>query len=102
MKQQMVKRWLCQFLLIALGFVLLGLASAAAQGTLSVPAGLGLALAALLGMNVLCGALAPAAPQKAAAPRPGCSQGAASPARWKATSSTPQAANSASTIPLSA
>ena len=27
-----------------------------------------LALAALLGMNVLCGALAPAAPQKAAAP----------------------------------
>ena len=36
MKQQMVKRWLCQFLLIALGFVLLGLASAAAQGTLSV------------------------------------------------------------------
>ena len=51
MKQQMVKRWLCQFLLIALGFVLLGLA-----------------LAALLGMNVLCGALAPAAPQKAAAP----------------------------------
>lgn len=68
MKQQMVKRWLCQFLLIALGFVLLGLASAAAQGTLSVPAALGLALAALLGMNVLCGALAPAAPQKAAAP----------------------------------
>ena len=67
MKQQMVKRWLCQFLLIALGFVLLGLASAAAQGTLSVPAALGLALAALLGMNVLCGALAPAAPQKAAA-----------------------------------
>ena len=48
--------------------VLLGLASAAAQGTLSVPAALGLALAALLGMNVLCGALAPAAPQKAAAP----------------------------------
>ena len=68
MKQQMVKRWLCQFLLIALGFVLLGLASAAAQGTLSVPAALGLALAARLGMNVLCGALAPAAPQKAAAP----------------------------------
>lgn len=68
MKQQMVKRWLCQFLLIALGFVLLGLASAAAQGTLSVPAALGLALAALLGMNVLCGALAPAAPQKAASP----------------------------------
>lgn len=68
MKQQMVKRWLCQFLLIALGFVLLGLASAAAQGTLSVPAALGLALAALLGMNVLCGALPPAAPQKAAAP----------------------------------
>ena len=68
MKQQMVKRWLCQFLLIALGFVLLGLASAAAQGTLSVPAALGLAVAARLGMNVLCGALVPAAPQKAAAP----------------------------------
>ena len=44
MKQQMVKRWLCQFLLFALGFVLLGLASAAAQGTLSVPAALGLAV----------------------------------------------------------
>lgn len=54
-----IKQWVCQFLLVCLGFFLLALAGAAAQGSLALPAALGLGVGVLLAMNVLCGYLAP-------------------------------------------
>lgn len=66
MKQQVMKRWLREFLMTGLGFLLLVLFCAAAEGALPLLPAAALGLACLLALNLLCGAPARKAAQKTA------------------------------------
>lgn len=55
MNFQTIKQQVCRFLMSVMGFFFLTIVCGAAEGALFLPLALGLGLADLIGMNLLCG-----------------------------------------------
>lgn len=55
MNFQTIKQQVCRFLMSVMGFLFLTIVCGAAEGALFLPLALGLGLADLIGMNILCG-----------------------------------------------